>query len=251
MKTLKLARLPARHAAGDEAGCMSSSHSVDSEARVNVSASHARLISAMRALHIRAPQDAGLWAIERRPIHPSILAQGLFDAYPDVDRVMTTLHRWTDATLYLGQGEAVMSDDPRELRRHLPILFAARGRILISGLGLGCVVRGLLTNPRVTHIDVVEVSRDVLTMVEPYFRGERRVAIHEGDALTIPWPSGTTWDFAWHDVWSETPGTQVVHAQLVLRYRRMVTAGQQGAWMFPREFKRRVTLIDSPRKARA
>jgi hypothetical protein len=52
--------------------------------------------------------------------------------------------------------EVVMEDSPRELRRHLPIWMHAHGRVLVTGLGLGCVVRGLLASPHVEYIDVAK-----------------------------------------------------------------------------------------------
>lgn len=217
---------------------------------------HADLIAAMRATHLTAPQAQGLWYIARQDLG-ALFAQrprldgyirevGAFDAYPDLPHVLTSLNRWTDATIHLGQGESVMSDDPKELRRHLPVVLAASGRVLVTGLGLGCVVRGLLTRPKVDHIDVVEIDADVLAMVASSFAQEPRVTIHQGDAVTISWPAGTRWDFAWHDVWGEQPSTQVLHMQLIVRYRTMVR--RQGAWMLPRFLKRRIALplIDGP-----
>lgn len=208
---------------------------------------HPDLIHAMRADGITAPQERGLWYIQRQDLtaafksHPKLDTYlrdiGKFHEYPELPHVMTSLCRWTDATLHLGQGEAVMSDDPKELRKHLPVVLAASGRVLVTGLGLGCVLRGLLARPQVEHVDVVEISEDVLAMVSATVADESRVTIHHGDALSIRWPAGTRWDYAWHDVWGETPDTQVLHAQLLLRYRRQ--AIRQGAWGFPRWMKRR------------
>ena len=197
---------------------------------------HPDLIAAMRASAITAPQDRGVWYIERREIPPVTRHLGAFTWYPQVEPVMTSLCRWTDATVHLGHGEAVMSDDPRELRRHLPVVLAASGRVLVTGLGLGCVVRGLLARPAVTHVDVVEIDADVLAMVAPSFVGEPRVTLHHGDALTYDWPRGTRWDYGWHDVWSEDPDTQVIHAHLLRQYRGLVA--RQGAWGFTRWMKR-------------
>jgi hypothetical protein len=36
-----------------------------------------------------------------------------------------------------------MNDFPQELKKHLDFVLRARGRVLVTGLGLGCVVRGL------------------------------------------------------------------------------------------------------------
>lgn len=195
------------------------------------------LVQAMRADHLLAPQSAGLWYIQRFEIPAQI--QPVFAAEYDTDGVpfvTTSLVRWTDATIHLGHGETVMSDNPKELRRHLPAVLAAHGRVLVSGLGLGCVVRGLLANPRVSHIDVVEIDRHVLEMVGGSFDGEPRVAMHHGDARTYRWPAGTRWDLAWHDVWDERDALDLVHAELLARYRRRVA--HQGAWQFPRWTKR-------------
>jgi hypothetical protein len=72
------------------------------------------------------------------------------------------------------------------------------------------------------------------------------------------WIAGAgKWDVAWHDLWTEegcgAPGLQVLHAELLMRFRD--ACGQQGAWAcslrlrrqrgrsftrpLPREFKRR------------
>jgi hypothetical protein len=64
--------------------------------------------------------------------------------------------------------------------------------------------------------------------------------LHVADALTFPAPCVRTWDVAWHDLWTEegcdSPGLHVLHAQLLMRFRH--ACPQQGAWAFPREFKR-------------
>lgn len=209
---------------------------------------YAGLIAAMRADAVVAPQERHLWQIKRVAHTPEAFGRSHhlyvwhrieygYDRYPDLPAHTTCLYRWTDATLHQDHGECVMSDDPRELRKHLPILLNASGRVLVTGLGLGCVVRGLLAcRSRVTHIDVVEIDRDILDMVAAEFAGIPWLTIHHGDALTIDWPAGTKWDFAWHDIWHEKPDTQVLHAQLLARYESM--AGAQGAWGFPRYMKR-------------
>ena len=201
------------------------------------------MLKAMRATHLHAPQNRKLWEIRRVDVD-SMESESVrmwvretygYADYPALDVVTTGLYRYTDATLHDG-GECVMSDDPRELRRHLPAVLSASGHVLVTGLGLGCVVRGLLTNPRVTHIDVIEVDTGVLEMVGPTFNGEPRVALYHGDALRYRWPRDARWDFAWHDVWNDTPDTQVIHAMLLTRYHKL--ARHQGAWGFPRWMKR-------------
>lgn len=183
----------------------------------------------------------GLWTIERVESKDGReLAQrgadGLWEwvGWPS----MTLLYRATEATLHQEHGEVVMEDSRRELRRHLPIWLAARGRVLVSGLGLGCVVRGLLASPAVEHIDVVEIDADILRALGPEFASSPRVALHHADALTWEPPAGARWDCAWHDIWCEGSGLQLLHAELLVRYADRVR--RQGAWMFPRFVKRRV-----------
>lgn len=130
----------------------------------------------------------------------------------------------------------VMSDTDAEIR-DLASLFwrPPRGRILVNGLGLGCVVHGLLALDDVTHVDVVEVDADVIGLVGSQIT-DPRVTIHHADAFTIEWPRGTTWDGAWHDVWDSlntdnlsspdaVPGS---YAALNRRYARRTT--WQAAW---------------------
>lgn len=95
----------------------------------------------------------------------------------------------------------VMSDTPDEINDHAEMLLWAEGRVLIHGLGLGCVIHGLLSRDNVTSIDVVEVDPDVIALTAPYLT-DPRVTIHEGDCSTFEWPRGSHWEYVWHDIWS-------------------------------------------------
>jgi len=136
----------------------------------------------------------------------------------------------------------VMSDTPDEMRDLLPLRFAApRGRVLINGLGLGCAVKGLLSLEEVEHIDVVEVSPEIIELVGPYYDDDR-VTIHEGDAFTFTWPRGTRWDFVWHDVWDDLCTDNLTEAsggaqpgsyeKLHRRYARRCRAQASWGWDF-------------------
>src|SRR5258706_4456756 len=84
----------------------------------------------------------------------------------------TYLRYYTDSTLMCG-GEVIMEDTPHELSTHLGFVMNAYGKVLIGGLGLGCVIRGLLHNPAVEHITCIENSKDVLKLGAPYMPTER------------------------------------------------------------------------------
>lgn len=154
--------------------------------------------------------------------------------------IYTFLYRLTDATLYCDPpGECVMEDTPFELQTHLGFVLRAYGRVLVTGLGLGCVIRGLLANPAVEHITCIEDSEDVLKLVGPYMPRER-LTIIEADALEWTANNKERFDCAWHDLWTDRgngePHLDHWHAQLLMNCRK--TVQQQGAWHFDRRAKK-------------
>jgi hypothetical protein len=195
------------------------------------------------------PQVFGLWMIERvwaedmqrRNAHLSVFHQAL--AANSFARVgfpsYTLLWRTSWSTLHLSNhGDLVMEDSRPELRKHLPIWMNAHGSVLITGLGLGCVVRGLLASKKVDHITVVEIDKQILRVVGHEFRSNHRVELIHGDALNF-YPGRRKFDFGWHDLWTEgEEHLQVQHARLIKNLHR--SCRQQGAWEFPRYLKRRL-----------
>lgn len=210
----------------------------------------AGLLAACRVPDTIAPGNYGPWQIRRFDVdvleHPA--ARAALAATIAPFRTFTFLGRHTLGTLMRDVGEGVMDDTPTELRRHLPILLRARGRVLVTGLGLGCVVRGLLARPEVVHIDVVEIDTWILRVIGPEFAQNPRVTLHQGDALSIRWPADVQWDYAWHDLWSDEESWDVLHGRLLVRYDPRCP--RQGAWQFPRALKRRWPrpLLGAPRR---
>lgn len=128
----------------------------------------------------------------------------------------------------LVNGAMWMSDTPDEIRNARIPLACATGRVLINGLGLGCVLAGLLSKESVTHIDVVEINPDVMTLVGPYFK-DPRVKFHLADAFTIQWRKGVSWDYAWHDIWLNICGDNASEmTRLRRKYARRVDG--QSCW---------------------
>lgn len=195
----------------------------------------AQLVDACRVPPTMPNGEFGPWVIATETA--AMFARD-FLGFPSGDEPLpyTVLGRMTLATMHQPYGDIVMEDSPREIRRHLPLLLAARGRVLVSGLGLGCVVRGLLAKPEVEHITVMELDPHILAAVGPEFEGNPRVWLREGDALTLQWSPHAWWDFAWHDVWTEEGSLDVLHAELLARYEKH--CGRQGAWQFNRVAKR-------------
>ena len=129
-----------------------------------------------------------------------------------------------------GEWGPVMSDTPAEVSDHLLFLYQARGRILINGLGLGVVLKGLLIKPEVEHVDVVERESDVINLVWPTYAREPRLTLHQGDAYMMQWGKTIRWDYIWHDIWSSicTDNLEGI-TKLKRKYARR--CGWQGAWV--------------------
>jgi spermidine synthase len=193
-------------------------------------------LKAARVPESLKPQVFGLWQIRRVT---SDMLESSSEKWRFVNLIgahsQTALHRYTEATMHLNYGELVMEDSLRELRRHLPIWMNASGRVLVTGLGLGCVVRGLLASPAVEHITVVELDRHIIRVVGHEFQSNRRVRLVHGDALKVSF-RGEKFDWAWHDLWTEDKSLQLMHGRVMQRFKKQVS--RQGAWAFPRYFKR-------------
>lgn len=189
-------------------------------------------IAAARVPRSLPPQNFGLWQIRR--IRCRTKAEQMQIGFPD----FTVLSRATLATMHLKSGRIIMEDSRRELARHLPIWLRAHGRVLITGLGLGCVVRGLLCCPNVEKIDVLEIDRWIIDRIGCEFLHEPRVAILHEDALDYKPRWGERWDFAWHDIWHEETPEALLHTRLFMRFADY--CGSQGAWMMPRWIKRKL-----------
>lgn len=141
----------------------------------------------------------------------------------------STLIQAGEYTKLVVDGHLWMSDAPDEINDHYQPYRRARGHVLINGLGLGCLLRGVLLNAAVEHVDVVELDERVIEYIGGHFRDDPRVTLHHGDAYQFSWPKGATWDVAWHDIWpsiceDNLEGMQRLHR----RYGRRV--GWQGSW---------------------
>lgn len=201
------------------------------------------LLSAARAESI--PEGwSGLWHVKRGHVEHDMWTLHNEERKLLPAGVYTHLFRVTDSTMFNDiPGEVVMEDTPFELQMHLDFMMRAHGRVLVTGLGLGCVVRGLLANPHVQHVTCIEKSEHVLSLVQPYMpEGERLQIVHD-DALQ--WTARALqneqpFDCAWHDIWTDRdngdPMLEKEHAKLIFNCRPHVE--WQGAWAFPRVMRR-------------
>lgn len=201
----------------------------------------ARVLAAARADNIPGPARKGLWGIRKFALKTPITVprgEGKQALIPPGQ--FTQLFRWTTHSIMHDTPDLVMQDTPDELKTHLNFMLNARGRVLITGLGLGCVARGCLANPAVQSVSVIERDKRVIALVAPYMPGE--ITIVQADA--VEWvkrnESLMTFDCAWHDLWSDPDAgerhLQASHSELFCLLAKVVKF--QGAWAFPRPQKR-------------
>lgn len=135
----------------------------------------------------------------------------------------------------------VMSDTPVELEGHRTAIEKAEGNVLITGLGLGCLVAGLLVKPGVKRIDVVDLDPDVIALTSGYYLDDPRVHLHVGsaaDPATVP--PDLFWDYAWHDIWTHIASRNLndATAEHGISYDRLFelyadrVLGDQDAWAY-------------------
>lgn len=106
--------------------------------------------------------------------------------------------------LYVG-GTLMMSDTPAEMRAMHDLFRNARGRGLITGLGLGTTLRGCLLDSAVEHVTVIELCADLIAALEPWFheRWPGRFTFVQADALAYRPAKGERYEFIWHDIWPD------------------------------------------------
>lgn len=135
-------------------------------------------------------------------------------------------------------GHLWMSDTPDEGWDHVDVIYEARRlkakRVLINGLGIGMIVNALLHEPTVEHIDVVEIDKDVIDLVEPHLQKlawekGKTLVVHCDDAYTIKWKPGTKWDVAWHDIWLDAGESNLKEMEKLHR-RYGIRVQWQGSW---------------------
>jgi hypothetical protein len=98
----------------------------------------------------------------------------------------------------------VMSNTPMEVRTNMAFIEAAKGRVLISGLGLGMALKAALDKPDVHYVKVLEIDNDLIELVGHAFERDLRngrLMIEQADALSYQPGKDERYDVAWHDIW--------------------------------------------------
>jgi len=139
-------------------------------------------------------------------------------------------------------GGTMMSDTDMELRTNYEAVRCATGDVLIGGLGLGMITLPIVLKPEVSSVTVVEISRDVIALVEPHIRAAtgmdagKLTVIHADVKRWKPTRSGRQFDFAYFDIWEhicidDLQERKDLHVA-VRRYLRK--GGRATSWEFER-----------------
>ena len=96
--------------------------------------------------------------------------------------------------------ETWMVDDPLHWYGMQDLAKAARGRVLVAGLGLGLVIHALEDNESVTNIDVVEINMDVINLITPLI-GMSKTNIIKDDLWRYLYRTEEAYDTCILDIW--------------------------------------------------
>jgi len=131
--------------------------------------------------------------------------------------------------------DVIMSDTPAEKRDHSAFVRAARGDVLITGLGLGMCVTAVLAKRSVRRVHVVEISSDVIALTAQRLLDQHgdRLTIEHANAMTRVPADGELWDAVWHDIWPTIAEANVRDMRaLRQKYARTLRSDKSfyGAW---------------------
>jgi hypothetical protein len=102
-----------------------------------------------------------------------------------------------------------MTDIPSEQEQHRKLLEKFEGHVLVGGLGLGLAANWLAKRKHVKSVTVVEVSEEVIELVQPHIRDPRKIVnVVHADLLEFLRRRGLRYDWAFYDIWqSDGEGT--------------------------------------------
>jgi len=162
--------------------------------------------------------------------------------------------------MLLVNGEIMMSDTPYEARSNRDIIEAARGKVLIAGLGMGMVLVPILQNPAVTSVTVVEKNNNVIKLVYkslvengPFTPNEKmKLVLVPGDIFDFK-PKPDSYDIIYFDIWPSI-STKILKDAAILRKQfknSLRKAGWMGVWVEKLAMKRQVEDRAAIARARA
>jgi len=127
----------------------------------------------------------------------------------------------------------VMSDTPAEVYDLIDLEYNAKGRVLISGLGLGIAAEIVLQIPLVTEVIVVEIDNDVVKLVGLHLcaKYEKSLVIVNDDIFKWKPMKGVRYGAVWHDIWGSICSDNLPEMKK-LKSKFCRRADWQGFWAY-------------------
>lgn len=124
-----------------------------------------------------------------------------------------------------------MTDAEYECWTNQKFVEAARGDVLIAGLGLGLILGPALAKPGVRSVTVIEREPDVVALIEPTYKCPK-LSVVVADAREWT-PPAKAFDCIYLDIWPSVPDAddRADILSLKMKYRRALRpTGWIGAW---------------------
>jgi len=124
-----------------------------------------------------------------------------------------------------------MSLTKMEVESHLPHLAAAKGHVVIAGLGMGFALYNIQANPNVTKITLIEKNPDIPKLLDMStnwkdWPGGEKTTIVLHDALT--YKSTEKVDFLYADIWPHLGDWNALYNTQIMQ--KNIQAKQVGYW---------------------
>lgn len=98
--------------------------------------------------------------------------------------------------------ELMMSDTAMERKTNRHFIDAAKGRVLIAGLGIGLILEAILDKKQVTEVVVIEKYQDVIDLVHPIFQ-HKKLQVICADIFEYDMPKTEKFDCIYFDIWAD------------------------------------------------
>ena len=165
-------------------------------------------------------------SLGRAKIRPHTVSE--MEAWQAARHGMRSLPGERVAQLFV-DGQLVMSDSMAERSSNFEVCWKAKGEVLVAGLGVGMILRPLLTNPEVVSVTVVEECQDAIDLVSPHYTHEK-LSVVQGDIYTWRPAKGAKYDVIYFDIWGDIMTTNLAKMaklhQAFKSYKR-----NPGSWM--------------------
>jgi len=124
----------------------------------------------------------------------------------------------------------IMQDSEGEYREHQWLWDNATGDVFIGGLGIGLCNAGLISNPNITSITIIEKSQDVIDLVWPHCLKDNRFNLIHADIETWTPPQDSQWDIMWFDTWCSDNTLSSQEYETLMRNRYSTYCADIGFW---------------------